>query len=130
MKVTFGKDYKKFLTVEQHETAKTMIRNMKEDESSPADYAVYAVNAIGRAEGMGSCEKVMECTAEIAGNCRIYNYYGENTGVLDVWLSGTAKTWRGFIEFGAYLSDVWGLSYDTEADTARSHMYYKIYKEA
>lgn len=128
MKITFGKDYKKYLTVEEHEYAKTMIRDFKEDESTPAEYAVYAVNAIGAAYDIGSCECVLDCSAEIAGNCRIYDYYGTGSGKLDVWLHGVAKTWDAYIEFGAYLSDVWSLDSDNKEETARANMFTVIYK--
>ena len=129
MKITFGKDYKKYLTVEEHEYAKTLIHDMKEDESTPAEYAVYAVNAIGAAYGIGSCERVLECSAEIAGNCRVYDQYGNGSGNLDVWLHGIAKTWDAYIEFGAYLTDVWSLDGENSAEIARDHMYTVIYKK-
>lgn len=130
MKVTFSKEYKRFLTVEQYERAKEIIREMKDDESTAAEYAQYAVNAIGRACGIGSCDKVFECSAEIAGNCRIHDYFGDGSGTLDIWLSGIAKTWDGFVKFGAYLSDIWSISYDTAEDIAKNHMYYEIFKKA
>ena len=129
MKVTFGKDCKKWMTVEQYEVAKTIIRDMKDDESTPAEYAVYAVNAIGKAFDIGSCTKVFECTATIAGNRRIWNQFGDDTGTLDIWLEGTARTWDGFVEFGAYLTDIWSISGDNAVDLAKNHMYYKIFTE-
>lgn len=129
MKVTFGKDYKRFLTVEEYEKAKQIIADMKEDSSSPAEYAEYAVNAIGAAYGIGSCEKVLSCSAEIAGNCRINNYYLSDSGKLDIWLSGIAETWLGFVKFGAYLSDIWTLDGENSADIARCYMYKRVYKE-
>lgn len=130
MKVTFGKDYKKLLSMEEYEYAKTMIRDFKGDESTAAEYAKYAVNAIGDAYNVGGCERVLECSAEIAGNCRVYDNYGSGSGKLDVWISGTAKTWDAYIEFGAYLTDIWSLDGDNSADIAKAHMYSKIFKVA
>ena len=129
MKVTFGKDYKKYLTLSEYEYAKTMIRDFKEDESSAAEYAEYAVNAIGAAHGVGGCERVLDCSAEIAGNCRVHDNYGTGSGTLDIWLHGVAKTWDAYIEFGAYLTDIWSLCGDNAADIARAHMYSVVYKK-
>ena len=130
MKVTFRKDYKKYLTVSEYETAKQIISEMKDDESTPAEYAEYAVNAIGGAYNIGYCVKVYSCSAEIAGNCRANNFYNDDSGTLDIWLSGVAECSDGFVKFGAYLTDVWSLDGENSGDMARNHMYKVIYRHA
>ena len=130
MKVTFSKDYKQRFTIDEYEKAKQIISDMKEDEFTPAGYAKYAVNAIGSAYGIGGCEKVFDCKATVAGNCRAWNSYLSDSGTLDIWIEGTAKTWQGFVEFGVYLTDVWTLSGDNAEDIARNHMFKVIYKRA
>lgn len=130
MKVTFGKDYKRLFTIDEYEKAKRIISDMKEDSSSPAEYAEYAVNAIGHACGIGGCEKVFSCSAEIAGNCRVWNQFSDDSGSLDIWLSGVAKTWNGFVEFGAYLSDIWSLDGENSDFLAKNHMFKVIYSRA
>ena len=129
MKVTFGKEYKKYLTLEEYDYAKQIIHDFKDDESTPAEYAEYAVNAIGGAYDIGGCERVIECSAEIAGNSRVYDNYGAGSGKLDVWIHGIAKTWYAYVEFGAYLTDIWSLDGENSADIARAHMYSVIFQK-
>lgn len=43
---------------------------------------------------------------------------------MDVWVEATAKTYFGFVEVGAYLSDIW----NTGAVKYTEHMYIKYYK--
>lgn len=129
MKVTFQKDYKKLLTIAEYENAKQIISDMKEDETTAADYAEYAVNAIGSAYGIGGCEKVLSCSAEIAGNYRANNNYNKDSGTLDIWITGIAKTWGGFCEFGAYLTDIWSLTSDNSENLAKYNMFKVIYKK-
>lgn len=130
MKVTFEKDYKRLLTLEEYDIAKRIIASMKEDESTPAEYAEYAVNAIGRAYGIFGCAKVYECSAEIAKNARARDAYDGDSRNLDIWLSGYARTLDGFIKFGAYLTDIWNLDGDNNEDIAKYNMYKEIFKRA
>ena len=59
----------------------------------------------------GFCEKVYEADAEIAGNSRIWDAYGEGTRQLDVWVNYTAKVNnRTMVQGGSYVSDIWNLS--------------------
>lgn len=59
---------------------------------------------------------------EIAGNCRVWNYYTDDSGRLDVWLVVYGyNRFTGFVEAQMYLSDLWSLSADNR-DEIRSHM--------
>ena len=109
MKVTISAESKRVVTMEEMKMAKEIVQAMKEDELTAAEYARFAVVALG-----DGCEKVYEATAEIAKNCRAWDTYGEGSGTLDIWIEATARTWNGFVEIGAYLTDIWNISGDND----------------
>ena len=130
MKVKITKEAKQWLTLAEAPAAQSIIRDMKEDAWGAKEYAVMAVNCIGNAIGKhyNWCSKVLEADAEIAGNRRIWNAYDENSGRLDVWVNFTARTTDGFIEGGAYLTDIWNITGENQPELA-GHMYYRRYEE-
>ena len=109
MKVTISAESKRVVTMEEMKMAKEIVQAMKEDELTAAEYARIAVVAFG-----DGCEKVYEATAEIAKNCRAWDNYEEGSGTLDIWIEATARTWNGFVEIGAYLTDIWNISGDND----------------
>lgn len=115
MKVTFNKDYKRFLTVEEYEWGKNVIASLKDDETSAKEWAEIALNEFN-IKGW-YLRSILEAHAEITKNTsiRMRDYYGENTGYMDVCISGTAKICGDFgddkysaayIEFWALLSEI------------------------
>ena len=127
MKVTINNESKKYITLSMLDAARRVVSECKIDECSAADYASFAVNAIGAAYDIGRCVKVLEVSARVAGNCRAWDVW-EDSENLDVWIEGTARTADGFCDFGAYISDIWQLSADNSKQIARDHMYKAIYK--
>ena len=122
VKVKLPKDYKKWMRIYQLEQAKIVIDYEKnEDEYTAKDWAEYAINEALK-HRCECIEEILKVSAEIAGNCRIYNAYGD-TGEIDVWIEAIAKTSNGFIEVGAYLTDIW----DTGAKDYREHEYIRYY---
>ena len=130
MKVSITKETKQWLTLAQAPIARRIIEEMKEYEWTAKEYAEMAVNCIGNAtrNWCNWCSKVLDATAEIAGNQRVWNAYDNESGHLDVWINFTARTYTGFIEGGAYLTDLWQ-SDGTNYEELASHMYYRIYEE-
>ena len=128
MKVSITKESKKEIAWYLSEVAKDVCNQMKEDENTVSDYAVMAVNAIGAAYGIGRCERVFESSARIATNCRVHGLFSDYSENLDVWIEGTAKTTDGFVEFGAYLSDIWHIDGENDSDIAFCHMYSQLFK--
>ena len=126
MKVTMDKDSRKVITLEEAPIVKRIINEMKEDESTAAEYITYAINAANK----GSIIKVYEATATIAKNRRASNCYGENTWDIDIWIHGTAQTYNGFIIIGAYLSDIWSLTSENHEFIAQNHFYVRWFAEA
>ena len=106
MKVKMDKDYKTYYTIEEAEQAKRVIKAEKDDDETAAGWAEYAVKEYLK-NGFGHCERILEATATIKKNARVWDAYGDNTGCIDVWIEATAKITNGYLEIGAYLSDIW-----------------------
>ena len=121
MKVNINAESKKVLTIAELDAAKEIVRQMKEDESSVAEYATIAVNATG-----DYVDKVYEATAYIMKNSRVWDAYGEGSGNLDVWIDCTARTGNGFKIVGAYLTDIWNISGE---DHQTQHMFIQSFTE-
>ena len=125
MKVKLTSDMKKHITLEEAPLVQAMIKEFKEDETPIPEYAEMAIRAAWDTYSI----KVIEATAEIAKNCRVHNFYSENSGTLDIWIEATAQTIDGFIIIGACLSDIWQINGENNAELI-SHMYIKKFKEA
>lgn len=119
MKVTLEKDYRKYYTLEDLDRAKAVIAAEKEDEMSAKDWAVYAVGEALRNKD-GSLWEILKAEATTAKNCRVWGAYTDDSADMDVYIKFLAETSEGFIEGGAYLTDIW----QSEAETRyKNHMY-------
>ena len=128
MKVTLTKKTMENIKASQLDPAKEVVRACREDESSAAEYATYAVNCILH-DTYESCASILQCSAEVMPNCRVWGLWGNETENLDVWIEGIADCYDSFVRFGAYLSDIWSINGDNCAELAR-HMYKRVYTEA
>jgi hypothetical protein len=125
MKVTMSEESKRIITLEEAGIAKKIIADMKEDESTAAEYAASAVyTACG-----SSCLKVFEASATVARNRRAYDSFFEGSKDLDIWVKATAQTADGFCIVGAYLTDICRLTGDNNAEIA-TRMYTRTFKES
>lgn len=106
MKVKIRKDDRRFL---QEHIAEHMVDVMaQEDASKPAEVAEMAIREILKGTGdLVSRKPILKAEARVALNCRIQDLYFEGSEDYDVWVEATARTAYGFIEIGAYLSDIW-----------------------
>ena len=124
MRVHMDKEYRRNYTLEDIDRAKMVIAFEKEnDEDTAKGWAVYAVNEAAKVYDDYSVE-IIKADATTAKNYRAWNLYGDGSQDMDVWVEATAKTGNGFIEVGAYLSDIW----QTGAVHYTNHMYIKYYK--
>lgn len=89
MKVTLPKDYRKTFTLEEMDIARRIIRDMKDDDTTPA-----------------------------------WDAYGEDTHQMDIWVEAVAKTFDGYLELGAYLTDINGIAPNTDFT---EHMYARYF---
>lgn len=130
MKVRITNESKEFIVLAEAPAAHAIIRDMKEDLYSGKEYAEMAVNCIGQALGKcyNWCDKVLEADAAIAKNNRVWNAFNENSRQLDVWVNFTARTDEGFLEGGAYLTDIWNIG-GADPEELAGHMYYRRFQE-
>ena len=128
MKVKMPDEYRSTFTLENVDQAKVVIRAMKYDNSKVADYAAMACREAIRGNG-DFLDRVIECSAEVSKNCRIWNEYGEpyageDSGYMDVLISAIAKTCFGFVTVEAYLTDIW----QTGAEDYKDKMFVRYFK--
>lgn len=123
MKVSLEKDYRKIYTLDDLDRAKLVISFEKDDEDTPSGWAAYAVNELG--DRCGYCREIIRATAHTAKNRRVWDAYGDGSQDMDVWIEGLARTDHGYLEFGAYLSDIWASGQTPYAH----HIFYSFFKE-
>ena len=135
MKVTIKKESLDILTVNEHERAKQIVRDMRDDEMSAKDYAGYAASAILCCGRYGKYDFVREILKADASICRDsatdWDRFGEGCGYLNVWIDAIAETADGFLKFGCLLTDVWNLdSSDEMRNALADHAYIQYYTNA
>ena len=127
MKVKFAEKMKKVVTVAELPAAHKVIEAEKEnDEWTAQEWAKMAARLVFDDNGA----KVIEATARIAKNQRVWDAFDEETRDIDVWIEFTAfSEYRSsFIIAGVYLTDLWQLTKDN-ADEIKSHMYIRRFEE-
>lgn len=106
MKIKLTADVKKVITVAEMPIVNQLIKTMKEDESDPKDYAkMAAVVATGN-----NCVTILEASAEVAKNERVWERHFDGSEDFDVWVNFTAYAGNCFVIGGAYLSDIWEIT--------------------
>lgn len=119
MKVKIRKEDRRFL---QEHIAEHMIDIMaQEDSSKPSEVAEMAIREImkGTNDWLPVWKPILKAEARVALNCRIQDLYFEGSEDYDVWVEATARTAYGFIEIGAYLSDIWQVGALEEGELRR-----------
>ncbi len=127
MKVNLTAEMKKFITVAEMPAVKKVMQYEKEnDEWIVQEWAKMAARLVFDDNGA----KVIEATARIAKNQRVWDAFDEETRDIDVWIEFTAfSEYRSsFIIAGVYLTDLWQLTKDN-ADEIKSHMYIRRFEE-
>ena len=127
MKVNLTAEMKKFITVAEMPAVKKVMQYEKEnDDWTVQEWAKMAARLVFDDNGA----KVIEATARIAKNQRVWDAFDEETRDIDVWIEFTAfSEYRSsFIIAGVYLTDLWQLTKDN-ADEIKSHMYIRRFEE-
>ena len=127
MKVNLTAEMKKFITVAEMPAVKKVMQYEKEnDEWTVQEWAKMAARLVFDDNGA----KVIEATARIAKNQRVWDAFDEETRDIDVWIEFTAfSEYRSsFIIAGVYLTDLWQLTKDN-ADEIKSLMYIRRFEE-
>lgn len=124
MKVQFTSEMKKVVMVAEMPAIHKVIEAMKDDESTVKEYAEMAARI---ASGCNNV-KVLEASAKIAANCRVWDAIAEGSGKFDVWVEFTAFTDNGFVMGGANLTDLWKYTCDNREETLQ-HMFIRKFTE-
>ena len=125
MKIKITAEMKKAITLAQLPAVKEVQLSMKEQENFKFEAESAACLAVGHSI------PVIKVEAEIAKNCRIWEYYTSASEDIDVRLTIWAfDPCYGFYTIGAYLSDIWQIGPEERKEEIRGHMYIREYKEA
>ena len=116
MKVNITKDSRAWMTLDEYEQAKLIVKEMREDEYNARDYIEIAARCwlehTDMTDRKDYVKEVHKADAEICRNGRVWGAYSDRTGCLDIWVTGVVETLDGFLKIGVCLSDVWGISPD------------------
>ena len=124
MKVQLTSNAKKVITVDQMPAVRKVIECAKADEITVKEYAKMAASIISDSYVI----KVLEASAQIFGNYRVWDWYEVGSAQFDVWVEFTAMTDDGFVMGGAYVSDIHASTGDNHEEL-RKHMYFRKFKE-
>ena len=129
MKVNITKDSREWMTVNELDYAKQIVKDMKDDGFTATDWAKDAAEAI-LYEKSDYVKRIIDADAEICRDNRIaFEQFGAGCGRLGVWLNFTAETWDGFLKVGCLLSDVWMLGTDEARRALVNHSWIRYYTE-
>lgn len=126
MKVNFTAEMRKYIAFAEMPAVKKVMEYAKEEAYSAKDWAKVATRIVFDDNGA----KVIEATARIAKNQRVWDAFDEETRHIDIWVEFTAfSEYRSsFIIAGVYLTDLWNLTSDNAAEI-KSRMYIRQFKE-
>ena len=127
MKIAITAEAKKYITVSEMPAVRKVIEYLKDDEWTVKDYAERAA----RIASDNNIVRVLECSAEIAGNCRVWDRFDNGSAQYDVWINFTAIINGGFggiIMGGAYVSDIWDAT-GKNNEEIRGHMFIRKFTE-
>lgn len=124
MKVQFTSEMKKVVTVYEMPAVRKVIEYMKDDESTVKEYAKMASRI---ASGCNTV-KVLEASARIAANRRVWDAIADGSEKFDVWIEFTAFADNGFVMGGVYITDLWECTSDNH-DEIRNRMYIRKFTE-
>ena len=124
MKVSIPLDMKSVLTVAEMPIVRELIKRMREDN----DFDQYALSAARVASGDRDNFLIFDQKAQVAKNERVRDYYGDNSGNLDVWLEFIAfSLFGGCYLIGIYLSDVYQITGTASDSELKQFMFIKEY---
>lgn len=125
MKVTLESTYKDYMTVNEMEIAKEIIKEEKEDGWTAKDAAEYLVREALKDKDDCLAE-VLSAKAYATTNCRAWNAYSDHSQNIDIYIWAKAETGEGFIKVGGYLTDIW----QSGMTDYREHIFSQYFTEA
>lgn len=124
MKVSFDKKDKKYFTMAEAPIVNALIKEMKSSEDTIEDAVRYAMQALDEYD----IREIFRAEAKIYHNGRIWNYYNNESGTIDIWIDAVVKTEDRFYIIGFYLSDAWSVGADNH-DKISYYIYVEKYVE-
>lgn len=130
IKIRLTENSKKIISLEEAPAVNRMLEALHENEDDQAIcdpfYLSIAMSCITE---YGYNWEYYDIKAEIAKNCRVWNYWTEESKDFDVWISFKAfDEYGGFYVVNCYLSDIYSVTSENKTET-RKHMYIRAYKE-
>ncbi len=136
MKIQWGKDYKKWMTVEEAEIARLIIKEVSTDFTTDdfREYTGMMANVAAKFCGNYTCDStnILKMTATISKNAAVDNCtYCENSGHLDIWVDATVYDgYNNFYIIGYYLSDAWKVdAFNEYTEEIINRMYIRHFQE-
>ena len=126
MKIKLTEDMKRVITIDKMEAIKMVNEGMKEQKNLTweAEHALaLATKGLVHAE-------ILKITSEIALNRRIWNYYGDGSADVDVWITMVAYSpVEGCYDIRFYLSDIWSLGAENREEI-KQHLSIRHFTDA
>ncbi len=123
MKVKFTEESKKIFTVAELPIAKQVIKEINEmsDDGFSSDLDIL--------KNIFQASRVIEATATLVKNGRIWQQYNSESRDFDVWFTALLHDSYNSIyyEVGAYLSDIWQSTGDNREEL-KSHMFIREHR--
>ena len=128
MTIKYEKAYLEFATTHELEVLKRIAEDMK--EYSDKDLKVDAMAAVRLATNSNSDFVILKAEAEAARNRNVLNYFSEDSGLTDLWVTIWAfNDLEGFYTIGVYISDLWQIGPRDANREVASRMYVRKYLE-
>lgn len=125
MKIQFTNEMKHIVTVAEMPSVRSVIESERDGEWTAKEWAKMAAEFVCP----HSRVKVLEASAEIAKNCRVWDAYADGSADFDVWIRFTALVNDdSFVMGGVYLTDLWTASADNREETVK-HMHVRRFEE-
>ena len=116
MKVRFDKEDKKYFSIAEAPIVNAIIKDMKTSEDRLEEAVEYAMHALDEYYTL----EILKANAKVSHNNRIWNYYNDNSGTIDIWIDAIVQTYNEFYIIGFYLSDAWSVCDENHTEIARN----------
>jgi hypothetical protein len=126
MKIKLTDDMKRVITIDKLEAIQVVNNGMKEQKNLKWE----AEQALALATKNLVTAEILKVDAEIALNHRVWNYYGEGSADVDVWMTLVAYSpVFGCYDIRCYLSDIWSLGSENR-DEIKQHLSIRHYTDS
>lgn len=129
MKIQINQESKKVLTVSEMPIVRQIVQDFKDNKDDLSWDLEILKNIFG-------ADEIINSTANISKNCRIYNYFNNESRNIDIWIDATLfcsysseNNGGVFYIVGAYLTDIYQATGDNWKEL-QSRMYVRKFVES